>query len=375
MRPRILPCKSQSLHPSIASCAANESFVWPLPLIYMSRPFGSAAELERRRCQAVAAIRQGESPEAVARMFGVNRCSVYRWLNLARQPDGLAAKPHPGPAPRLSPEQHRSLEALLLEGAKVHGWPTQLWTCARVVQLIQRHFDVSFHHDHVGRFLRARLGWSPQKPRRQARERDEPRIEFWKKVHFPRILRRTRQRDAHLVFLDESGFMLTPTVRRTWAPRGSKPVLNCWDRRDRISAISCITTSPKACRLNLYFDLLDHNVHGEDVVAFLRQLKKQLGKPLTVLWDGSNVHSKSKVVQAYLAKHPEIIAENLPPYAPELNPDELVWGWSKHGRLANLAAEDKDELAHRIVRELLYLQTHPHLLASFLEKTELPLAG
>ena len=219
------------------------------------------------------------------------------------------------------------------------------------------------------------MGWSPQKPRRQARERDEPRIEFWKKVHFPRILRRTRQRDAHLVFLDESGFMLTPTVRRTWAPRGSKPVLNCWDRRDRISAISCITTSPKACRLNLYFDLLDHNVHGEDVVAFLRQLKKQLGKPLTVLWDGSNVHSKSKVVQAYLAKHPEIIAENLPPYAPELNPDELVWGWSKHGRLANLAAEDKDDLAHRIVRELLYLQTHPHLLASFLEKTELPLAG
>jgi transposase len=125
----------------------------------------------------------------------------------------------------------------------------------------------------------------------------------------------------------------------------------------------------------LYFDLLDHNVHGEDVVAFLRQLKKQLGKPLTVLWDGSNVHSKSKAVQGYLAKHPEIIAENLPPYAPELNPDELVWGWSKNGRLANLAAEDKDDLAHRIVRELLYLQTHPHLLASFLEKTELPLAA
>jgi len=341
----------------------------------MSRPFGSAAELERRRCQAVAAVRQGESPETVARVVGVNRCSVYRWLNLAQQTDGLAAKAHPGPAPRLSPEQHRHLEALLLQGAKAHGWTTQLWTCARVVQLIRRHFGVSFHHDHVGRFLRARLNWTPQKPRRKARERDEVAIELWKEARFPKIAREARQRDAHLVFLDESGYMLTPTVRRTWAPRGSKPVLDCWDRRDRLSAISCITLSPKASRLNLYFDLLDHNVHGEDVVEFLRQLKRQLGSPLTVLWDGSNVHSKSKVVRAYLAKHPEIVAENLPAYAPELNPDELVWGWSKNAGLANLAAEDTDELADRIIDELIYLRTHPHLLASFLEKTKLRLAA
>jgi len=332
-------------------------------------------ELERRRCQAVAAVRQGDSPEVVARVFGVNRSSVYRWLHCAQQPDGLVAKPHPGPASRLSPEQHRRLETLLLQGAKAHGWTTQLWTCARIAQLIHRHFGVSFHHDHVGRFLRARLNWTPQKPCRKARERDEIGIEFWQKVRFPKIARAARQRDAHLVFLDESGFMLTPTVRRTWAPRGSKPVLDCWDRRDRVSAISCLTMSPKASRLNLYFHLLAHNVHGEDVVDFLRQLKRQLGRPLTVLWDGSNVHSKSKVVRAYLAKHPDIVAENLPAYAPELNPDELVWGWSKNSRLANLAAEDTDELAERIIDELDYLQKHPHLLASFLEKTKLPLAA
>jgi len=341
----------------------------------MSRPFGSAAELERRRFRAVEAVRHGESPEAVARIVGVNRSSVYRWLKFAQHPDGLAAKPHLGPAPRLSSEQHRRLEALLLEGAKAHGWTNQLWTCARVGQLIQRHFGVSFYHDHVGRFLRARLNWTPQKPSRKARERDDAAIEAWKQDRFPRIAAAARQRDAHLVFLDESGYMLTPTVRRTWAPRGSKPVLNCWDRRDRLSAISCLTVSPKAGRLNLHFNLLSHNVHGEDVVDFLRQLKKQLRKPLTVLWDGSSVHGKSKVVQAYLAKHPEIVAEKLPAYAPEINPDELVWGWSKHGRLANLAAEDVDELAYRIVKELLYLQEHPHLLASFLEKTQLRLAG
>src|SRR5205085_11400703 len=172
----------------------------------------------------------------------------------------------------------------MLEGAKAHGWSNSLWTTARVVELIRRHFGVTFHHDHVGRFLRKRLNWSPQKPRRKARERDEVDIEYWKRVRFPNIAKRAREREAHLVFLDESGFMLTPTIRRTWAPRGSKPVLDCWDRRDRLSAISCLTVSPRASRLHLHFQVLPHNVRGEDVVDFLRQLKRKLGKPLTVLW-------------------------------------------------------------------------------------------
>jgi transposase len=341
----------------------------------MSRPLGTAAELERRRRQAVQAVGQGESPDAVARILGVNRCSVFRWLAMARQPDGLAAKPHTGPVPRLSLDQHSRLEALLAQGAKAHGWGNQLWTCSRVVELIRRHFGVSFHHDHVGRFLRARLNWTPQKPRRQARERKEDEIEFWKRERFPKIAAAARRRRAHLVFLDESGYMLTPTVRRTWAPRGSKPVLDCWDRRDRLSAISGLTVSPKAGRLNLCFQLLSKNAQGEDVVAFLRQLKRDLAGPLTVLWDGSQIHSKSKAVQAFLAKHPEIVAEDLPAYAPEINPDELVWGWSKHGRLANLAAENTDDLADHIIDELLYLKEHPHLLASFLKKTQLLKAG
>jgi hypothetical protein len=74
--------------------------------------------------------------------------------------------------------------------------------------------------------LRERLHWTPQKPRRRARERDELFIDIWKRFEFPRIAASARERNAHLVFLDESGFMLTPTVRRTWAPRGSKPLLD-----------------------------------------------------------------------------------------------------------------------------------------------------
>ena len=328
--------------------------------------------MEQRRRQAVLAVQKGDHVKDVARIIGVNPRSIYRWLNLAQQPDGLDAKPHPGPATRLSLQQQQQLEQMLRQGAHAHGWPNQLWTTQRIADLIRRHFNVSLHHDHVGRFLRKRLKWSPQKPRRRARERDEKAIADWKRDAFPNILEAANARDAHLVFLDESGFMLTPTVRRTWAPQGETPLLSCWDRRDRLSAISCITLSPQRARLNFYFSLLPDNTNAKakDIIAFLRQLKRELG-PFTVIWDGSNIHSRSRLVKAYLAKHPEIVAETLPSYAPETNPDEGVWGWTKYGRLANLAAANTAELRQRLHTEFAVLKKNRHLLNSFIQEADL----
>jgi transposase len=343
----------------------------------MSRPFGTAAELERRRRQAVNSVHQGESPEAVARVLGVNRVSVYRWLAAARQPDGLAAKPHPGPAPRLSTEELKRLDELLCQGAQAHGWPNRFWSCARVGEVIRREFGVSLHHDHIGRILRGRLGWTPQKPVRRARERNPATIEWWKRYRFPEIVAATRERGAHLVFLDESGYMLTPTVRRTWAPRGHTPDLDCWDRRDRISAISALTVSPKRGCLDLVFDLMpdNRNVRAEDVVEFLEKLRRRLPNGFTVLWDGGRIHRKARLVDAYIWRHPEIKTERLPAYTPEVNADEYVWGWSKYGRLPNLAAENTDVLRDYVIDQLVHLQEHPELLASFIDKTKLRLAG
>jgi len=339
----------------------------------MSRPIGSAGTLEQRRRQAVEAVQKGDKVKDVARIIGVSPRSLYRWLLRSKQPDGLAAKPHPGPATRLSVEQQHQLEQLLRQGAQAHGWPNQLWTTQRIAEVIRRHFGVSLHHDHVGRFLRQRLKWSPQKPRRRARERDEAAIAHWKSATFPEILEAAGERNAHVVFLDESGFMLTPTVRRTWAPQGQTPILSCWDRRDRLSAISCVTLSPIQCRPNIYFTLLPDNTNAtaEDTVAFLRDLKTELGGPFTVIWDGSKIHSRSRLVKAYLAEHPEIVAETLPSYAPELNPDEGVWGWTKYGRLANLAAPNTAELRHHLHQEFAVLKNNRHLLNSFIQEADL----
>jgi transposase len=142
------------------------------------RPVGTAEELQRRRLRAVELVQQGEAPEDVAHFLGCGRSSVYTWVKLAREaPEELAAKPHPGPTPRLADAQLEELEALLLDGARAHGWRTELWTAARVAALIERHFKLRFHPEHVRKMLRRRLRWTSQKPQRRARERDEVAID------------------------------------------------------------------------------------------------------------------------------------------------------------------------------------------------------
>jgi transposase len=192
----------------------------------MSRPIGTAAELERRRRRAVALVEQGESRATVARVLGVHPKTLARWLRRARQPDGLQAKPHVGPLPGLNDLQLQQLEQLLLDGAKSHGWKNELWTAARVARLIERFFGRIYHPEHVRRILRQRLNWTSQKPRRRARERNDKEVERWVGDEFPRIVREAHDRDAYLLLWDESGFFLTPTVRRTLAPRGNWPSRN-----------------------------------------------------------------------------------------------------------------------------------------------------
>ena len=152
------------------------------------RPQGSPEELEQRRLRALALLEHGLQPVEVAQRLGVDRRSVRRWKAAARRggPTALKAQPASGRSWKLSARQRPRLERVLLRGAQAAGFANDLWTCPRIAQLIQQQFGVRYHADHVGRLLRS-LGWSPQRPTRQARERDESLIQQWVKVDWPRI--------------------------------------------------------------------------------------------------------------------------------------------------------------------------------------------
>ena len=129
------------------------------------RPFGSPEQLERRRIKAIELLGLGKQPVEVARAVGVDRRSVRRWQAAYRGngEEALKAKPAPGRPPKLTPTELDALREGLLEGAKTAGYPTDLWTCPRVADLVLNRFGVSYHVDHIGRLLHS-LGFSPQKP-------------------------------------------------------------------------------------------------------------------------------------------------------------------------------------------------------------------
>ncbi len=149
---------------------------------------GSSEVLEDRRRRALKLVKGGLSLNAVARGLGCAASSVMRWRNAFRRggPEGLKVRAAPGRPPKLTPGQQGRLLRILLKGAMANGYRTELWTTARIADVIERTFGVQYHRDHVGRLMH-QLAWSHQKPEARARERDEARIAQWKRRQGPRV--------------------------------------------------------------------------------------------------------------------------------------------------------------------------------------------
>lgn len=167
--------------------------------------------------------------------------------------------------------------------------------------------------------------------------------------------------------------MLQPLVRRTWAPEGETPILRQWEGHDRLSVMGAITVAPRRCRLGLYWNIHGRNVRGEDVVDFLRHLRRHLRRKMVLILDRWSVH-KSNIVKHYVERHSDAVhIEWLPTYAPDLNPVEQVWNHSKHADLANLAPDDVGELWSLVTSSIGRTQSQSHLLRSFFRMAKLKL--
>lgn len=183
--------------------------------------------------------------------------------------------------------------------------------------------------------------------------------------------KKARRLNATLVFIDESGLLLAPVVRRSWAPRGQTPILYQRGRaREKVSIIAALTLSPRRRRTGLYFSLrANENVTTAWLVPFLRALTRHLRGAFVLVWDRLPGH-RAQVVTEYLHHRRRAVAL-LPPYAPELNPVEIFWAYLKRNPLANFAAADALHLARVATRQVHRLQRRPDLLRSFFAATPL----
>src|SRR5437899_4104198 len=269
------------------------------------RPQGSPAELEQRRLRAIELLQRDVPVHAVAERLGVDRRSVRRWKRAHRRQGraGLRARPASGRPPKLGAAQRRRLARLVIAGPEAAGYRTGLWTCRRVVDLIRRQFKVVYHPDHVGRLLRA-CGFSPQRPQPRAKERDDRRVRDWVLRDWRRV-KKLRRLGAHLICLDETGFLMMPVLRRTWAPCGLTPTLSVRTRsHEKVSSIGALIVSPRRRQLTLALDLSPRrHIRCPQVVRLLRHLGGHVRGPFILLCPRGRSH-KPALVQSWLDAHP-----------------------------------------------------------------------
>lgn len=168
--------------------------------------------------------------------------------------------------------------------------------------------------------------------------------------------------------------MLMPTLRRTYSPRGQRPILKTADQHGRISTACAITISPTSQRANIYFQMLADNANytGQSIAEFLSLLCDTLRGPVIVVWDCIPIHS-AKPVRAVLREKRKVYLRMLPKYAPELNPADKVWAHVKYARLANYAPPDLVQLRNTVKSELLAIKKRTGLLHSFVRQAGLDL--
>lgn len=316
-----------------------------------------------RRLRAVELDVQGWPEVVIAEVLGVNKGTVSRWLAVANAGGTEALLGHPGSGcpPKLTAARLQALCELLCHGAEAYGFRGDVWTCARIAQVIQWEFGVSYHKDHVSRMMKD-LGWTPQVPITRAIQRDEGAIEHWRVAVWPELRRKAVRERRTLVFIDESGFYLMPGVVKTYGPKGKTPVIDKWLSRDHLSVMAGVTPAGK-----LYTLVRPESLSSVHSVVFLEHLLRQTGTRLLVIWDGSPIH-RWGVVPEYLSSGgaKRVHVEALPGYAPDLSPwDQGGWNHLKHVEMRNLSCMDLEELHLELHLAIGRLRQKPHLIHSF----------
>jgi len=187
--------------------------------------------------------------------------------------------------------------------------------------------------------------------------------------------KKARRRAARVAFVDESGLLLAPLLRRTWARVGQTPVLlQRAKHRDKVSIGAALWLTPGQGRLGLsYRTLVNGHFNNERVAAWLTHLLGQWDGPAIVIWDGGNMHKGDPIAAVVDEARGRLLLERLPAYGSELMPVEWLWGWLKHTRLCNFAPHDVQQLNDRAVAELGDIQQDQERLAGFFHAAALTL--
>jgi len=320
--------------------------------------------LEEMRVLAVQRMSEGEHPEAVAASFGMNRSWAYKCRATARgRGHGLkslrSTKATGRPRKLTLAQERQVLRWINGKRPDQYGFDFGLWTRQIVQELLLSRFAVRLSLASIGALL-ARLGLTAQKPLQRAYQRDPEAVAKWKCETFPAIAIEARSSGADIMFWDESGFRADAVHGKTWAKKGQTPVIDRPGQRQSISAASAISAKGA-----FWFATYEGALTGELFVDLLKKLMHRRKKPVRLVVDGLPAHKKALVKEYVASTAGKLTLHFLPGYAPDLNPDELVWSHTKRTGVARSPLRAGEKLQCRVDGQLQAIADDANLVRSF----------
>ena len=321
---------------------------------------------------AVQRVFDGESPKEVTRSFRLGEKTIFRWLRKARS-EGLDAL---SPIPRTG--RNRALNDLEAEEVKrwvVGGDPRQygfdfgLWTRQIVADLIRDRFNISLSLTAVGKLLH-RLGLTPQKPLRRAYERDQAAVEKWQHEVYPEIQKAAKKQGGTIFWMDEAAIRSDDPLQRTWGLKGQTPIVKTSGQRQSINAISALSNTG-----GFWYHIYTGRFNADKLIDCLKDFMKYRKKPVFLIMDGHPVHKAKKVKRYIESLEGRLNIYLLPPYAPDLNPDELVWHQMRHLGTSKKPLKKGESLKTRAIADLESIKANKKLIRSFFREPSVSFAA
>jgi transposase len=321
--------------------------------------YGNLSDLRRRGVQSV---QEGESPEIVVRALGISRQTIYNWLALYRSGGwgALEAKKRGGRPHKLDGKAMKWIyDTVTRKNPLQLNFPFALWTCGMVAQVIYDRFKIRLSRASVGRLMN-QLGLSAQRPLWRAYQQDPVAIDRWLKQEFPKSQSEAKRLKAKIFFGDEAGVRSDFHSGTTWGIRGKTPIVSSTGSRFSLNMSSVVN------RLgHLRFMVTRKRIGATVFIEFLKRLIHGSKRMIFLIVDRHPAH-RAKSVQEYLnTVSDRLRLYFLPPYAPELNPDEYVWNDLKNNAVGRMSIKSQTELKKAAISHLRFLQKSPNLVKSF----------
>jgi len=314
------------------------------------------------RKRAVASVQGGQSPEAVAKALGISRGTIYGWMAKYRSGgwSALDARKRGGRPPKLDAKSMRWIYmTVTMKNPMQLKFTFALWTARMIGEMIRKRFGIVLSKASVCRLL-TQMGLTPQRPVWRAYQQKPEAVQRWLRIEYPRIRKLAQTAKARVFFGDEAGIRSDHHAGTTWAAKGQTPVVSSTGARFGMNMISAVSAQGE-----FRFMIVPGRVNAGEFINFIKRLLVGAERMIFLIVDGHPSH-KARRVKAFIdSVKDKFRLFFLPPYSPELNPDERVWNDLKNNAVGRQTITSPDQLHGAVLSHLRFIQKSPDRVRAY----------